>query len=327
MQKNKGVTKMFKIVLLDSMTLGSDIDLSMLKSFGDVEIFEKTLDSQIQERIYNKDIVLVNKVSLKEVLKSQNKLKLICILATGTNNVDLELAKEKNIAVTNVAGYSTASVAQHTFAMLLYIVEKLRYYDEYVKNGDYCNSECFTHLGRDFYELSGKTFGIIGLGEIGRTVGNIAKAFGCKVLYYSTSGKNNSNDFERVDKGELFKNSDIISIHAPLNENTRNLIGYAELREMKREAILLNLGRGGIVKESDLVRALNENIISAAALDVLEVEPMKKDSPFFDLVEKEKLFVTPHIAWASIEARKRLLNEVVLNIEAFINGEKRNRVV
>lgn len=326
MEENLRSENMLKIAVLDSVTLGGNIDISLLEKFGEVKIYEKTSVEEIFERVHDRDIVVANKVPLKSHLMELDKLKLICVTATGTNNVDLDLAKKKNIAVTNVAGYSTASVAQHTFAMLFYLLEKLRYFDEYVKSGEYCNSECFTHHGRTFNELEGKTWGIVGLGEIGKKVAHIASSFGCKVIYYSTSGKNNSGDFTRVEKDELLRDSDIISIHAPLNDETRNLIGFNEMEKMKREAILLNLGRGGIVNEEDLIKGLNENKICGVALDVLETEPMKKESPFFGVVDKEKLFITPHIAWASVEARGRLINEIVLNIEAFLKGENRNRV-
>ena len=317
---------MLKIAMLDTVTLGDDIDISIFQKFGDLKVYETTSEEQTYERIKDRDIVITNKVPLKTILNKLENLKLICLTATGTNNVDLNLAKEKNIAVTNVAGYSTSSVVQHTFAMLFYLVEKLQYFDNYVKSGEYCKSKHFTHFGRKFFEIEGKTWGIVGLGEIGRNVAKIASSFGCKIVYYSTSGKNNTNDYRSVEKEELLRASDIISIHAPLNANTKDLFAYQDFEKMKNSSILLNLGRGGIVNEKDLVKALRENKISGAALDVLEKEPMENDSELLKAIEHEKLFITPHIAWASVEARKRLIEEIKLNIEAFLKGENRNRV-
>jgi lactate dehydrogenase-like 2-hydroxyacid dehydrogenase len=321
------VNFMLKIVVLDAATLGDDVDLSVFKKFGEVEIFQKTKPHETLERIREKDIVIVNKVLLKkELLEKVDSLKLICLTATGTNNVDLDYAKDRKIGVANVAGYSTMSVAQHTFALLFYLYEKLNYFDSYVKSGEYCASEQFAHHGRTFRELDQKTWGIIGLGTIGKKVANIANSFGCKIVYYSTSGKNVHDEYKSVSKEELLRNSDIISIHAPLNDKTKNLIAYEDLSIMKKDAILLNLGRGTIVHEGDLARALNEGKIAGAGLDVLEYEPMAEDCPLRHVQDSEKLLITPHIAWASIEARERLVKELMENIEAFLAGKERNRV-
>jgi glycerate dehydrogenase len=318
---------LLKIVVLDAGTLGEDVNLRAFKKFGDVQIYQTTTSEEILERIQEKDIVIVNKVPLKkDVLEQVHSLKLICLTATGTNNVDLDFAKEKNIGVANVAGYSTMSVAQHTFALLFYLYEKLNYFDSYVKSGEYCKSEIFTNYGRTFRELDNKTWGIIGLGTIGKRVATIATSFGCKVQYYSTSGENTQSEYKQVTKEALLKNSDIISIHAPLNLQTRNLIAYPELSMMKKEAVLLNLGRGTIVHEGDLARALNEGKIAGAGLDVLEFEPMREDCALRQIQNPEKIFITPHIAWASVEARQRLLEEVMENIQAFLDGRERNRV-
>ena len=254
------------------------------------------------------------------------KLKYIGINATGTNNIDLEYAAKKNIAVTNVKSYSTDSVVQHTFALLFYVYEKLRHYDDFVKDGKYCEYGCFTYFGQHFEELAGKTWGIIGLGEIGRRVADIAKAFGCHVIYYSTSGKNSNPDYERVVFDELLERSDIISIHAPLNDRTENLMDRQAFGRMKSNAVLINVGRGPIVNENDLLWALNENKIAAAGLDVISVEPMRKDNPLYGYKDSSRLIITPHIAWATNEARQRLVDEAYLNLEAFIDGEERNRV-
>lgn len=315
-----------KIVLLDGKTLGDDLDLTIFNALGDVTTYKFTHVDEVVDRIKDVDVVITNKVTLGAHNLKATQVKLICVTATGTNNIDLEYCKNNGIGVCNVAGYSTDSVAQHTFAMLFYLLEHLNYYDAYVKKGHYVDDEMFTHFARKFYQVKDKTWGIIGLGAIGRRVAEIATVFGAKVKYYSTSGRNNDQPYEQVDLDTLLKESDILSIHAPLNENTKNLIGYDELVKMKESSILLNLGRGTIVNEEDLVRALNENQIQAAGLDVLEHEPMNQGNVLLEIQDSSKLLVTPHIAWASKEARETVIAEVYANIETFFNGGKRNRV-
>lgn len=316
------------IVFLDYLTVGKDIDLGYFSKLGDFKSYKMTKDNEAVERMKDKDIVITNKVLLDKAKLSQiPSIKLICLTATGVNNVDLDYCKEQGIAVCNVAGYSTNSVTQHTFAMLFYILEKLKFYDDYVKDGGYSKSDIFTCLDRPFFELAEKTFGIIGLGTIGKSVAKVARAFGCKVCYYSTSGLNKNADFQQMELDELLSNSDIVSIHAPLNKDTYNMINYDKMKVMKSDAILLNLGRGGIVNENDLARALDDNLIAGAAIDVLENEPILKDNPLLKIKNSNKLLITPHIAWSSIEARNRLMKEVFLNIESYINGDMRNRVV
>ncbi|MDD2587117.1 MAG: D-2-hydroxyacid dehydrogenase [Syntrophomonadaceae bacterium] len=313
---------MKNICILDAKTLGEDADLSVFNKFGQVSLYQTTTPDEVIERIKDQNIIITNKVVLNETnLKHAPGVELICVAATGMNNIDLEYAKSKNIKVCNVAGYSTYSVAQHTFSLLFYLIESLSYYDEFFKSNQYANSDIFTHLGKPFWEIRDKTWGIIGLGTIGKTVANIARSFGSNVIYYSTSGKNNNEDYTRVALADLLKSADIISIHAPLNPQTYNLITYNELKQMKNNAILLNLGRGGIVNEADLARALDENLIGAAGLDVLESEPVKGDNPLLHIKNSDRLFVTPHIAWASVEARKVLVNQIAANIEAHINGK------
>lgn len=317
---------MLNIAILDAKTLGEDIDLSSFERIGKLSIYPVTKEDEIVERIKEQEIVIVNKVVLNaEKLQHAKNLKLICLTATGTNNIDLEYAKKNNIAVCNVAGYSTHSVAQHTFAMLFYLLEHLKYYDNYVVSGKFAQNDSFTHIAKPFYEIRDKTWGIIGLGNIGREVAKIAEAFGAKVIYYSASGRNNSDKYERVELDEMLAKSDIISVHAPLNAKTKNLIKYEQVKLMKKEAILINVGRGGIIEESGLARALKEDLIRGAALDVVEAEPIEANNPLLE-VDKEKVLITPHIAWASMEARKTLMEEVVMNIEAFLKGEVRNRV-
>ncbi|NPA15766.1 MAG: D-2-hydroxyacid dehydrogenase [Deferribacteres bacterium] len=316
-----------KIVLLDAKTLG-DVDLSPLKRLGEVVIYPTTRYEETADRIKDAEVVITNKVVIdRKLMEKSPSLKLICVAATGTNNIDLKAAQELGIAVTNVAGYSTKSVAQHTFAMLFYLLENLRYYDDYVKSSNYSKSDIFTHLDKPFYEISGKRWGIIGLGTIGKEVAKIATAFGCEVVYYSTSGIKRSEPYPRVGLDLLLATSNIVSIHAPLTERTKNLITYEKLKLMKKEAILLNLGRGGIVNEKDLAEALDQGLIRGAALDVLEREPIEPDNPLLKIRDRNRLLITPHIAWTSTEARKRLVREIYENIKAFFEGKRRNRLV
>lgn len=316
-----------KIVFLETETLGNDVDLSRFDQLGEVKRYPRSNPKENAARIAESDILVVNKVPMnEETLKDADNLKLICITATGTNIVDFTYTNTRNIKVANVKGYSTQSVIQHTFALFFYVFEKLRYYDEFVKSGEYIRSDIFSHFEVKFNELYGKTWGIIGLGEIGRGVAEVAKQFGCKVIYYSTSGKNSNPAYEQVDLDTLLRESDVVSIHAPLNQSTENLIGEDELRKMKKSAVLLNLGRGPIINEHALAKALQEDWIAGAGLDVLTVEPMAVDNPLYEIKDSNKLIITPHIAWATVEARQRVVDEVYKNIEAFQKGEPRNIV-
>lgn len=316
-----------KIALLEKQNLGMDLDYSGLEKLGETVYYDNASQAETQALVSDVDILLVNKVKINEaVLKDAPKLRLICECATGTDNIDLNDTKRRGIPVCNVRGYSTATVAQHTFALLFYVMEKLNSYDAYVKSGEYTESGRFTCLNWPFMELEGKTWGIIGLGEIGKKVANIAKAFGCRVMYYSTSGKNTNLDFEQADFNKLLKESDIVSVHAPLTEKTRNLMDKEAFGKMKPTAYFINVGRGPIVEEEALAEALEEGRLAGAALDVVSTEPMKADNPLFRIKDSGKLVITPHIAWASREARQRLIDEVVKNIEAFLMDEKRNLV-
>lgn len=314
------IRKVKKIVILDKMTLGDDIDVSCFKKLGKLEIYENTSDIQRYERVKDASYILTNKVRLdKELISKLDQLEYIGILATGLNNVDLEYCKERNIVVQNVAGYSTKSVAMHTFSKLLYLYEKMAYYDSYVKSLEYCKSNCFTHFQLPFHELHNKTWGIVGLGAIGKEVANIAKAFGCHVIYYSTSNQNNHPDYQRVDFTTLLEQSDIISIHAPLNDNTYHLFNHQTFAKMKRSAYIINVGRGGIIHEEDLAFALKHHLIAGAALDVLEQEPMTKDNPLIHIQDSTQLLITPHNAWSSHEARETLIQKACSHLEQFIN--------
>ena len=308
-----------KIVILDAKTLG-EVNFDLFKKFGDVEIYDITKPNETIERIQDADIVVTNKVVIgKAEMDAAPNLKLICIAATGMNNVDLDYAAKKGIVVKNVAGYSTESVVQHTFAMAFYLIEHLRYYDDYVKSGKWSESGIFTCIDRPFFEIFNKRWGIIGLGAIGKRVAEVAKSFGCDVVYYSTSGKNDNPNFKRLSLEALLSTSHIVSIHAPLNEATKNLIGYKELELLKDGAILLNLGRGGIINEEDLAKILEfKNIY--VGLDVTQTEPLPKDSPLLNEKFKDKLLITPHIGWTSIEARERLLDGIIENIEEFLRS-------
>lgn len=307
-----------KIVFLDAKTIGEDIDLSGFDELGEVVKYGFSTADEARERSKDADVLVLNKVQVNEqTIGAAKHLKLVCVTATGTNNLDKEYLAKQGIEWRNVAGYSTESVAQHTFAMLFYLLEKLPYYDNYVKSEKYVNDVSFTHFAKAFHELSGKTYGIIGLGNIGRRVADIAKAFGCHVIYYSTSGRNSQPGYERVSFDELLERSDIVSIHAPLDENTLGLMNQKAFAKMKSSAILLNVGRGPIINEADLAEALNNRTIAAAGLDVLSVEPMQPENPLRGIKDSERLLITPHIAWAGVEARMRLMDIILNQIKEF----------
>ena len=304
-----------KIVLLDALTFGES-DLSGFSDLGDVTVHQTTAPEETLERIKDAEVVVTNKVVITaEMMDACTQLKLICIAATGMNNVDLEHAKQKGIAVKNVAGYSTDSVIQHTFSMLFYLMGHSRYYDDYVKSGEWQKSPVFTHVAQPFFEVKGKRWGIIGLGAIGRGVANIAKAFGAEVVYFSTSGKNSSSDYEQLSFETLLQTCDIITIHAPLNPQTQGLVGKEELLQLKEGAVLLNLGRGGIVDEEAVAEVIDEKEIYVG-LDVLEKEPMRDPHPLMGVAHQERLYITPHIAWTSVEAREKLIAMVIENIKS-----------
>lgn len=317
-----------KIVELDRETLGYDIDTSVLKTIGDFEEHEAADLETTREYIKDADVIIFNKTRMnEELLKDAPNVKMLAITATGFDNIDLEYCKSRGIAAANVKAYSTPAVAQHTFAMALFVLEKISYYDEYVKSGRYSSQSGFCNFDEKYNELSGKTWGIIGMGNIGRSVARIAEAFGCKVIFYSASGNSTCTDYERVELETLLKESDVLSIHCPLSDRTRNLINRDTLKLMKRNAILINVARGPVVNDADLAEALNNGTIAGAGLDVLGVEPMEKDNPLGLIKDSRKLLITPHMAWASVESRQRCFDEVLLNIRAFMEGRERNRLV
>ena len=317
-----------KLVVLEKESLGTDLDITYFNEFGEVDYYDRTVYDEIADRIVDADIVIANKVPLNEsTLSGAKNLKIICETATGYNNVDLDYCKARGIRVTNVVGYSTPIVAQHTFAMALYLLEKLPVYDMYVKNGDYAKSPIFTCFEPFFTELEGKTWGIIGLGNIGRKVAEIAKVFGCRVIFYSASGNNTTSDYERVDFDTLLAESDILSLHCPLTDRTQNIINAEALAKMKKTAILINVARGPVVDEQALYDALMSGQIAAAGLDVLVKEPIAADNPLAKIQDSTKLLITPHMAWGSHEARERCAREVYKNIQSFLAGEERNVLV
>ena len=309
-----------KIVILDRLTLGLDIDVSVFEKFGEVVSYDFTKEDETLARINDADIVITNKVVIDKNHMDNSNIKLICITATGMNNVDLVHAKEKNIEVKNVAGYSTSSVVQVAFSMIFYFVQKLNYYKSYVDGGNWQKASIFTHIDEPFFELANKRVGIIGLGEIGRDFAKKAKAFDCEVVYYSTSGKNNNSDYKNVSLDELLKTSDIISINAPLNENTKDLLNYENMKYIKEGVILLNLGRGGIINEDHLAKIIDEKEIYCG-IDVVSVEPILESNPLLKVKNKNRLLLTPHIGWASIESRNRLIGMVAKNIENFLSSK------
>lgn len=312
-----------KITILDAATIGNEQELCMFSQFGELTIFASTTADQRLNHISDADIIITNKVVIDQfVIENSPKLKLICVTATGINNIDVEAAEKYKISVKNAKAYSTASVAQHTMACLLHQVSQIEYYKNYTASGQYSDSPYFTHLGPTIHSLHGKMLGIIGLGAIGRKVAQLAEAFGCRICYYSTTGKNSTTDYQRLPLQELLSESDYVTIHAPLTDATYKLIGSIELDMMKPSAILLNMGRGGIIDESELAAALTEGSIASACLDVLEHEPLPADSPLVPLLQTEKLLITPHIAWAGQEARKRLLEITAQNIKIYQHQPK-----
>ncbi len=308
-----------KIVFLDSATLGEGISYGKIEEMGSLICYPSTKEEDIIERIKDAEVVISNKVEVrKRHIDEAKKLKLICVAGTGTNNIDSAYAQSKGVPVKNAVGYSTESVVQITFASLLSLINSISYFDRCVKSGDYSKSLHFTDTGRSFFELNGKNYGIIGMGAIGKRVAAIATAFGAKVSYYSTQGAAHCKEYQAVTLEELLTKSDIISIHAPLNEKTKNLIAMEELKIMKPNAYILNMGRGGIVNEKDLAQSINFGLIAGAAVDVYEIEPLPSDHPYLKIVDNERIILTPHIAWASREARRVLVDKIAENIKTIL---------
>lgn len=306
-----------KIVFLDEYSICNS-DLFEIKALGDYVGYETTAPDEVVERCQDADIVISNKVVLDaEIIASLPKLKLICVAATGMNNVDLEAAAEHGIEVKNAVGYSTYAVAEATIGSALSLLREVTYYDNFFKSGKYAAAERIFNFDRPTAQLRGKRWGIIGMGNIGREVARLAEAFGCEVNYFSTSGITRDEQYTALTLNELLSSSDIISLHCPLNDRTRNLITKEELSMMKPSAIIINVARGGIVNEQDLADALNSGVIRAAALDVFTSEPLR-ESPLYSLNEPYRLLASPHNAWSSVEAIGRLVECITQNIKNFI---------
>ncbi len=316
-----------KIVVLERDSAGTDVDMSCFQKLGEVTYYPNTVAPEVAGRVKDADIIIGNKAPLnEETLKEAPNVKLICLFATGYDNVDLEYCKSRGIKVANVVKYCTSAVAQHTVLLALALMEKLAFYDDYVKSGAYSAQDRFSNFDRPFYELEGKTWGIVGMGTIGHRVAKMAEVFGCKVIFYSASGRSSCTEYERVEFDTLLAESDILSLHCPLSDRTRNLIDMDAFEKMKKTAVLINVARGPVVNTQDLYQALVEEKIAAAGLDVLEKEPMEKTNPLAQIKDSTRLIITPHMSWASIESRNRVVQEVAKNIEAFLAGEDRNIV-
>ncbi len=315
------------IVVLERHSAGTDIEVDY-SALGDCTYYRNTsTKEEVIERVKDADVIVANKSPLnEETLKDAPNVKLICELATGFDNVDLAYCTSRGIKVANVRDYCTDMVAQHTFALALALSEKLAHYDNYVKSGEYSAQDRFSNFDIPFYELSGKTWGIVGMGNIGRKVAQIATAFGCKVIFHSVTGKSTVTEYPQVDKDTLLAESDFLSLHCPLSDLSRNFIDADALCKMKKTAVLINVARGPVVNNADLYEALVAGEIAAAGLDVVEKEPLQLSNPLSKLKDSDKLIITPHLAWASVEARTRCVEEVGRNIAAFQRGESRNIV-
>lgn len=316
-----------KLAVLERNSAGTDIDVSCFEKYGEVTYYANTLKESVAERVKDVDIIISNKAPMnEETLKDAPNVKLICLFATGYDNVDLAYCKSRGIKVANVVNYCTPAVAQHTILLALTLIEKLAFYDDYVKSGTYSAQDRFSNFDRPFGELAGKTWGIVGMGNIGHKVASLAEAFGCKVIFYSASGQSTCTDYERVELDTLLQESDILSLHCPLSDRTRNLIDKTALSKMKKTAVLVNVARGPVVNNSDLYDALMSGEIAAAGLDVLEKEPLDPANPLAKIKDSTQLIITPHMSWASTESRTRMIEEVVKNIDAFLEGKNRNVV-
>ncbi len=317
-----------KIVLLERNSAGTDISVDCFSDFGEVTSYANTVtEEEVAARVGDADIVVCNKSPMREsTLKNCPNVKLICELATGFDNCDLAYCKSRGIQVRNVVDYSTGMVAQHTFTLALALSQKLMHYDTYVKSGAYSAQDRFSNFDIPFYELEGKTWGIVGMGNIGRRVARLATAFGCKVIFTSITGKSSCTDYRQVDKETLLKESDFLSLHCPLSDLSRNYIDKDALSKMKKTAYLINVARGPVVNNRDLYDSLMAGELAGAGLDVLEKEPLEPGNPLSRIKDSTRLIITPHLAWASVEARTRCVQGVYDNIAAFLRGEARNVV-
>ncbi|MBP1555102.1 MAG: hydroxyacid dehydrogenase [Oscillospiraceae bacterium] len=315
-----------KIAVLDSSTLGDDLDLSPLMDDGnEVKVYYNTSNEQIPEHLQGCEVAVINKVKLRgETLCRCGSLRLICVAATGYDNVDIEYCRKNGIAVCNVVGYSTDSVAQLTAAMVLYLADHLPEYTEAVRSGDYTEGGVANMLVPVVHELAGKTWGIAGYGNIGRKVGTIAKALGCRVIVYK---REPVEDADCVTIEELCSRSDILTVHLPLNDGTRGLFSAEMIALLKKDCIFVNVARGAVTDEEALAEALEEGRIAGLGVDVYSQEPFPQTHPFYRIKGRDNVCLTPHMAWGSYEARKRCLADIVESIRSFRDGGTRSRVV
>ncbi len=316
------------IVLLERSSAGLDISVECFEELGDVTYYPNTVTvEEVKERVKDADIIICNKAPMrKETLEDAPNVKLICVLATGYDNCDLVYCSSRGIKVANVRNYSTDMVAQHTLTLALGLNQSMAHYDKYVKSGAYGAQDRFSNFDVPFYELRGKTWGIVGMGNIGKRVAELATAFGCNVIFYSITGTSSCTDYPQVDKDTLFAESDFLSLHCPLSDLSYHFIDREALKKMKSSAILINVARGPVVDNVALYEALDTAEIRAAGLDVMEGEPLQKSNPLSQIQDSNELLTTPHLAWASVEARTRCVQGVYKNIKAFIDGEERNIV-
>ncbi len=313
-----------KITVLDSDTLGKDLSLEPLKEVGEVTIYNYSTPDEVIQRIADCEVVIINKIKLNETnLPYAKNLKLICIAATGFDNVDVEYCRKNSIAVCNVVGYSTNSVALLTVSMALSLVTHLREYNEFVRSGDYTKSGIPNRLEPTFHELDGMVWGIIGLGNIGKKVAKIADALGCKVI---ANKRTLEDGYDIVSLDELLEKSDIISIHTPLSDSTRGLISAEKIDKMKKNAIIINVARGAVCDEKALAEAIKNDKIGGIGIDVYSVEPFAETHPFYEIKDMDNVLFTPHNAWGAYEARERCLYNIIENIKSFYDGGKRCRV-
>ncbi len=313
-----------KISVLDASTLGQDLSFEGLYALGETIIYQSTAENEVEQHIADSEVVIINKIKLNESnLNNAKKLKLICIAATGFDNIDISYCKANNIAVCNVIGYSTNSVAQVTVAMALSLATNLTEFTRFVNDTSYTNSGIANKLTPVYHELAGKTWGIVGMGNIGKQVAKIAGALGCKVVGFR---RNPDNDYPFLPLDELCRTSDIISVHLPLTCETRGIINKDIISQMKKSAIFINVARGAVTDEQALADAILNNEIGGLGIDVYSIEPFPNNHPFCSLLDNPRVCLTPHMAWGAFESRKRCLEEIILNIKAFYGNEIRNRL-
>lgn len=313
-----------KITILDKSAMGTDLPVDMLNSLGEVTAFDYTSADEVEERVADSDVVVLNKVKITEhIINHANNLKLICVFATGYDNIDIHAANKRGVAVCNVPGYSTDSVVLFTLANVLALTSHLREYNDFVISGKYSSSGIPNKLTPVFHELVGKTWGIIGLGNIGKAVARVAEAMGAKVI---ANKRTPVEEYECVDVDELCRRSDIITIHCPLNDDTRGLISMDRINLMKDNVIIVNEARGAVVNEADIRDAIISGKIAAFGSDVYSIEPFTENHPFYSIKDKSNVLLTPHAAWGAYEARVRCLKIICDNISAFVNGKILNRV-